>query len=163
MKFMNKDRILSIILLAISMFFYFSVHNMRGSGFEGDPGPKMFPYIGILILVLCAVIIFIKPDKSEKKAMLPGGQLKSALKLLGVYALIFVLMLVLGYQVTVPIVLFILCFMFSKVSDPNILLKKNIVRSAVYALAISAALYMLYVFALKTQLPKGLLWEALLK
>lgn len=163
MKFINKDRVLAIILLGISMFFYFSVQTLKSTGFEGDPGPKMFPYIGIVILIACAVIIFIKPDKSEKKEFLPGDQLKSALKLLGVYALIFVLMLLLGYLMTAPIILFVLCYMFSKVSEPNITKKKNIIRSVIYALVISGALYLLYVFALKTQLPNGLLWDALRK
>lgn len=163
MKFLKKDRVLSIILLAISMFFYFNVQKLKSTGYVGDPGPKMFPYLGIVVLIICAVILFIKPETKEQKQLLTKEQAVSAAKLLGVYALIFLLMWTVGYIITAPIILFILCYMFSKVSEPGITLKKNVIRSIIYAIVLSAGLYLLYVVALKTQMPKGILWQALKK
>ena len=39
----TKDRILGIILLLISLFFFYFTMQQESPRFEGDPGPKMFP------------------------------------------------------------------------------------------------------------------------
>ena len=156
-KLMNKDRMLSIILLLISLFFIFNTTQLRSSGYAGDPGPKMFPFLGAGICVLCAVLLFIKPTGGKGKKQFGPGQFKDALKLLAMYAGIGVLLWLLGFAIAMPIFLFILCFMFSKVTDENIPVKKNVIRSAVYAIIIGAVLYAVFVIALDTQLPTGLI------
>lgn len=159
MKFINKDRVLSICLLAICAFFFVNIQNLKLSQYAGDPGPKMFPMIGIIVCVLCAVWLFIKPDTSEKKPVLTRAQLKSALVLLAIYGLIVLLMWLVGYTATVPIILFILCCLFSKATHPDISVKKMLLRSLIFTVIVSAALYLVYVVVLSTQLPKGILWK----
>lgn len=164
MKSLNKDRVLGIILLLVSAFFAFNTTKLKATNYVGDPGPKMFPFLGVAVCVICAVLLIIKPEKSaDGKVYLTKAQFKSAAKLLVVYALIFLLMWLLGYTITVPVILTILCFMFSKVTDENIPFVKNLIRSIIYAVLISLGLYLLYVVALKTQLPKGLIFEMIAK
>ena len=159
MKQIHKDRILGIFLLAVSLFFFVFTLQQEGSNFEGDPGPRFFPYLGCLITALCGVIVIVKPEKKEHAGFLTKQELKRAAILFGLYALFLVLFWAMGFVVAVPVVLFAVSLLFSKVSKPDASLKSRLIKSAVYALIVAAALYLLYITALKTQFPHGALWQ----
>lgn len=155
MERLKKDRLLGIIVLLIAVFFAYFTSKLGATNFEGDPGPKMFPYMGSLFLSLCGIVLIVKPDKREQKKFLSGDELKRAALLFGIYALFTIMMKYLGFVITAPIVLFIVSFLFSKISDPDAATKKRVIRSLIYSAAVTAALYLVYVVALDAKLPSG--------
>ncbi len=155
----TKDRLLGVILLLISLFFFIFTMQQETARFEGDPGPKMFPLIGCVLTAVCGVLTLVHPDKKEKKAYLSKEELKRAAKLFALYAAFLVLIWALGFMITAPLLLFAISVLFSFESRPDDPMKKRLIRSAIYAVVVGGALYLLYVTILQTQLPKGALWK----
>ncbi len=157
MEKLKKDRLLGIIVLVIAAFFAYFTGKLGSTNFEGDPGPKMFPYMGSIIMALCGIILLVKPEKKEKGKFLSRDELKHAALLFGIYVLFVVMMKYLGFVVTAPIVLFVVSFLFSKISDPGATARARVIRSLIYSVAVTAALYLVYVVALDAKLPSGAL------
>ena len=155
----TKDRVLGIILLLISLFFFIFTMQQETARFEGDPGPKMFPLIGCILTAVCGVLTVVHPEKKEGKVYLTKEEFKRAAKLFGLYALFLVLIWGVGFMITAPVLLFAISYLFSFESRPDDPTGTRILRSAIYAVIVGAALYLLYVTALQTQLPKGALWQ----
>ncbi len=159
MRAKTKDRVLGIILLLISLFFFIFTMQQEPARFEGDPGPKMFPLIGCVLTGVCGILTLVHPEKKEGKQYLSKDEAKRAAKLFGLYAAFLVLIWGVGFMITAPVLLFAISYLFSFESRPDDPTGKRILRSAVYAVIVGAALYLLYVTALQTQLPKGALWQ----
>jgi len=155
----TKDRVLGIILLLISLFFFYFTMQQETPRFEGDPGPKMFPLIGCAITAVCGILTLVHPDKKERKTYLTKEELKRAAVLFAHYAAFLVLIWAVGFMITAPVLLFLISYLFSFESRPDDPKGKRILRSAIYAVVVGAALYLLYVTALQTQLPTGALWK----
>ena len=72
---------------------------------------------------------------------------------------ILVLIWAVGFMITAPLILFAISVLFSFESRPDDSWGKRILRSAIYAIIVGGALYLLYVTVLQTQLPTGALWK----
>ena len=94
-----------------------------------------------------------------KKVYLIKTQLLHALMLFGVYVLYLVLLAVIGYTATIPVVLFIISMMFSFVSDEKSSMKKRVITNLIYSVIVGAVLYLGFVVVLESQLPDGILWD----
>ena len=68
-----------------------------------------------------------------------------------------------GFIIAVPISLFIITFMLSKLSVKDATVKHRLIISLIYGVVGGAVLYLAYVVGLKTQMPTGLLFELLKK
>ena len=158
----TKDRVLGIILLLISLFFFIFTMQQETARFEGDPGPKMFPLIGSVIMAICGIALIVAPEK-EAKVFLTKTQWKAALGLFGVYVLLALLLWLLGFMFAVPIVLFIVTFMLSKLSVKDATVKHRLLISLIFGVVGGAVLYLAYIVGLKAQMPTGLLIELLKK
>ena len=156
----KKDQLLGIIGLVIAAVIAVMTMQLKSTGYAGDPGPRMFPYIGSIVIALSSVVLIIKPSASGSRFM-TGTQLRDAAKLFGIYVLNVVLLYVLGFTVSVPIILFIVTWMFSKVSNQDATFKAKLIKSLIYAVVGGAAMYLAYVVGLDANLPDGLLWELL--
>lgn len=157
-KFMCRDRILSIILLAISAFFAIKASQLRNSLLDGDPGPKVFPWMGCAILALCAIYLFIKPNPDGKKMQLSKEEWGRLGLMMGLYLFIVFGTVYLGIMYTLPVALFFISYFFSKSSKPDLPKKKRIIQTLIYTVGLSAALYLIYVVALDVTLKPGKLF-----
>lgn len=157
-KFWCKDRKLSVILLVIAAFFAWQANNTVIRQSAGDPGPKLFPWIGCGILVLCAILLFIKPGPDGKKMNLNKEEKKRLIIMLGLYLLIVVGGILIGITYILPIALFIISFLFSKSSRPDMSTKKRIITTLIYTVLLSAAIYLIYVVVLDVALKPGILF-----
>lgn len=157
-KFMCRDRILSIILLAVSAFFAIKANNQKASNLMGDPGPKVFPWIGCGILVLCAIYLFIKPKPDGKKMQLSKEEWKRLGLMMGLYLFIVLGTVFFGIMYTLPVALFFISYLFSKSSKPELTKKKRIIQTLIYTVCLSAALYLVYVVLLDVRLKSGILF-----
>ena len=61
-------------------------------------------------------------------------------------------------MIAVPIILFIITYLFQGQSRPDDPRQKRIIRSAIYAIIAGAAIYVIYVIGLQADLPTGLIF-----
>ena len=157
-KFFCRDRVLSIILLAISAFFAIKALALPESTFDGDPGPKVFPWMGCAILAACAIFLFIKPGPVSKRMQLSKDEWKRLGLMIGIYLFIVLGTVYFGIMYTLPVALFAISYFFSKSSKPDLPKKKRLIQTAIYTVCLSAALYLVYVVALDVTLKPGKLF-----
>ena len=102
------------------------------------------------------------PEK-EAKVFLTKEQWKAAFGLFGMYVGFALMFWLFGFIIAVPISLFIITFMLSKLSVKDATVKHRLIISLIYGVVGGAVLYLAYVVGLKTQMPTGLLFELLKK
>ena len=157
-KFFCRDRILSIILLVISAFFAIKANDQKASNLMGDPGPKVFPWMGCAILALCAIYLFIRPNPDGKKMQLSKEEWKRLGIMMGLYLFIVLGTVYIGIMYTLPVALFCISYLFSKSSKPDLTKKQRIIQTLIYTVCLAAALYLVYVVALDVRLKPGKLF-----
>ena len=156
---LHKDRIVGIACLVISLFFGVASTTIRTTLNPGDPGPKLFPIIGCVILFICGLCLLVKKiDTGEEKVFLTKHQWKRALILFGLYIATFLLLWLFGFIAALVVMLFVLCILFSYNGDAKESWKKQLIRAAIYSVVLSALLYLAYDVALDMSLPKGIVW-----
>ncbi len=154
----KKDQVLGIIGLVLSAFIIWQTSMLKATAFIGDPGPKMFPYLASALLAVCSIVLIIKPDK-KAKTFLKKDEWIRAVSLFGVYVANLILMHFFGFNVAVPVTLFVITFTFSKMSSKGTGLRARLIKSFLYAAIGFAVLYLFYDVALEAQLPKGILFK----
>ena len=158
MKITNKkDFYIGLVTVIVSAFIIWQTVLLPGSAYEGDPGPKMFPMIGGVLMAICGIILMIKQGNEEAKQFLTKEQWKKCGILFAVYALFLLLMYVFGWVVAMPIILFILTYILSGVSMPDVTKKKRLLTSLIWAVCCGAGIYLAYKVGLKASVPKGLM------
>ena len=161
MKIKNKkDFGLGVFCILFAALITYMSLQLKATGYKGDPGPKMFPIIGGVIMAICGIALIIAPEK-EQKAFLTWSQWKAAFGLFGMYVGLALLLWLFGFMVAVPIVLFIVTFMLSKLSVKDATVKHRLIISLIFGVVGGAVLYLAYVVGLRTQMPTGLLWQLL--
>ena len=153
----KKDFGLGVVSILIAAFITYMSVGLRATGYEGDPGPKMFPIMGALLMAVCGILVIINPEKDEKK-FLTATQWKSAGIMFLVYILIAVMLFLFGFAVAVPIMLFVVTFMLSKLSLKEASLKKRIINSLIFGAVGGAVMYLAYVVGLGAKMPTGWIW-----
>ena len=139
--------------------------NIPEAKHAGDPGPKLFPLIGAGIMLVCSVAILLNQDEPKRdkdgniKPFLTKKQWIAAGKVFGIYCLMTLLFYLIGFTATVPIILFVLTFMLSKVSAPDMPMKQRIIKTLIFAVVAGALIYAAYILGLQARLPKGILWK----
>ena len=85
MKIKNKkDLGLGAFCIVFAAIIAYLSMQLKATGYEGDPGPKMFPLIGSVIMAVCGIALIIAPEK-EAKVFLTKEQWKAAFGLFGMY------------------------------------------------------------------------------
>jgi len=161
MKIKNKkDFGLGIFGILFSAWIcWYSFSFLHDSKYAGDPGPRLFPLIGAAIMLICSIFILIKPDKPTGKKFLTPAQWKSAGIIFGIYILTTVLFAVIGFTATVPIIIFILTYLMSFQSEPDMPRGKRIIKAVIFAIIAGVLIYLAYKVGLKARLPKGILFK----
>ena len=161
MKIKNKkDFGLGVFCILFAVLITYLSLQLRATGYKGDPGPKMFPIIGGVIMAICGILLIVAPEKDGKR-FLTWAQWKAAFGLFGMYVGLALMLWLLGFMVAVPVALFIITFMLSRLSAKDATVKHRLLISLIYGVVGGAVLYLAYVVGLKTQMPAGLLWQLL--
>lgn len=146
----HKDKVLGIIGLIIAGYFAYQTSILPPSVVQGDPGPKVFPYLGCFLIGIVSVyFVFKKCDGS--KQFLSSDEWKRLFKLFGLYVLFFILLWLVGYMIAIPVSLFLISWLFS--------IDSKIWKIAVYSIGVSALIYLAYIVAMDSVLPTGILWK----
>ena len=85
---MKADRIFGLVLIVVALGYLFSATRIRTS-FMSDPvGPRVFPYLIGIFVILCASVMVLRPDpNSEWPGLRTAMQLAVALAVLLTYAM----------------------------------------------------------------------------
>ena len=161
MKIKNKkDFGLGVVTLLVAVWVAYMSMQLKASAYEGDPGPRMFPMIGSVIMAICGIALIIKQGEPGR-AFLTAAQWKAAGKLFAVYVLFVLLFWAFGFIVAVPAILFIVTFMLSGLSAKDKSIKQRLIMSLIFAVIGGAALYLAYVVGLDAKMPKGIVFKLL--
>ena len=160
-KFFCKDRWLGIALIVIAAFFAWQATFLRASNLQRDPGPKVFPWIGCGILAICGILLIIKPGPDGKKMKLNTDEKKRLFLMLGIYVGTVICTWLFGVLVALPIMLYIVSYLFSKSSRPEMPTKKRLITTLIYTVCLFAAIYLIYVVVLDVDIKPGIVLKAL--
>ena len=156
MKKLYKDQVLGIVLVIVSLIFGFFTNRISDSILVGDPGPKIFPAAACILIGLCGLVLAVKPEKTEGRKFLSREEWKRLFSLYGIYLLYWGMLWFAGYKLAIPVILFIVSFLFSRGT------KTKTIQIVLYTVFVSAAIFVLYVIVMETRLPQGILFERLL-
>lgn len=156
----KKDFGLGLFCILLAIGIAILTMQLKPSLYEGDPGPRMFPMFASVILAVCGIGLLVTQEK-EQGAFLTKAQWKSAGKLFSLYIAFVLLLWLFGFIIAVPVVLFVLTFVLSRLSVKDAPLKKRLLMSAVFGIVGGAVLYLAYVVGLDAQMPKGLIFKLL--
>ena len=146
---------------------YYSIYILPNAKNVKDPGPRLFPLIGAVLMFVCSLIVLIKPDPvklgedGKPKPFLTKKQWLAAAKIFGIYCLTALLYYLIGFTATVPIIIFILTYIMSKQTYPDMPTKKRLLKALIFAVIAGALIYAAYILGLQARLPKGIIWKML--
>lgn len=151
---MTRDRVTGLISLALGIAVAVLTSQLPPSNVANDLGPQAFPYITAGILILCGIAIVLKKPV-EAKPFFKNGMvsIKRFALLWGVLILYVAGMAFLGFIVPSVAVLFVMCMMFGK--DPEHGVDIAPWKAAVFAVVMTAAIYVLFSIVLQLRLPVG--------
>lgn len=156
MKRPTKDRMIGIVLLIVAAIIYIMVCQfpLPVINSTGDPGPKLFPTLGVILIIAGSIgLIFQKQDKSEP------FMLKDEYKRLFQLALTFVLYAIglwgIGFLLSTIIMLFVTMTLMAQEKKLRLPIKIG------YSLVITIILYLAFTYLLKFKLPSGYLFSLL--
>lgn len=150
-KRLSRDVINGSIGVVVSVALIISALRLPPSTVPDDVGPAVFPIIAALMILIPSLVLVYNSLKSAEEYIpfLNKEEWKRFWLLVGVMILYVVLLYVAGFLIATPIVMFIICLMFSK--------GKQIPkwRFAVYSLVFTLALYLAFYKGMGLKLPLG--------
>lgn len=124
-----------------------------------EPGPRLLPYVGLIVVFLSSLMLTIKGIKDWKKDPKPdapyfpeGGKKKVARSYLMLVAT-GVLMGFFGFIIVAPFSIFAFIFDLKGNSEVKPL------QAAIIAVLVTAGLYAMFVYGFQVKLPTGILFN----
>ncbi|MCD8223190.1 MAG: tripartite tricarboxylate transporter TctB family protein [Clostridiales bacterium] len=153
---MRRDTITGIVGLLGCAFFLMQTQSIKQPAKLLEPGPRLLPYVAIILIALSSVALIIKGYKDrniEEKPYFPkGGVLKitKSYLMLVVYA---IAMTYLGFLITTPFATLVFIYDLKGTS------RVKLVPSIIISVLVTAALYAMFVFGFQVKLPAGAFFE----
>lgn len=149
---MKRDRIVGLIIFVVGVIFAVMTALITTPMTKGDPGPKLFPYIGSFGLIICGVGIFLQNmDKSAKPFLEKEGWIKIG-ELFALFILYIIGMKYIGFLISTPIVLYIITALFAEKK------KVSVLKKCIFSIVITASVYLVFEKLLLVMLPAGILF-----
>lgn len=150
---MTKDRILG--LLSIGMSVIIAIFNFLTVDptirMEGDPGPRIFPYMTAAMFGISGFILLIRKQKEPEKIYLNAEQWKRLFRLFAVLCVYIFLIWSIGFNLSTAVLLFTVSTMFAKGKNVPVW------QRLVYSVAMTIIIFAIFRYGLRIALPKGLL------
>lgn len=145
---MKRDHIVGLILFVIGILAVILIQQFPVLEASSDPGPRLFPYIGSVGIILCSIGIFFRKNQGNEEDIVSKATVIKSLFLIGILVVYGFSLEFLGFLISTPIFLFILITLFS--ND-----KKSYVKATAISLLISFLLYFIFQNFLNIILPSG--------
>lgn len=153
---MKKDTILGLVILILGLILLFLTSQIPVKTFTDDPGPRIFPYFGSSILVICGIGILVLQGKKTGNEKTEPFLTKAGWKRAGIMTFLFVIYAValkfLGFHIATPIMVFLF---YRQIAGPG---KRYIIRGIIYSLATYGVVYLVFSVLLHSFLPPGILF-----
>ena len=150
---MKKDRLIgliSLVLGGIALALTMMIPMPASSTSASEPGPRLFPMIASVILIVCGLGLTLQKQKDYDPYM-TKEQVKRLGILFGAFVLYCAGLHFLGFIIATPILLFVTMTMFAGEKKPSLVVR------LIYSIGLTAIIYLAFVVALKTNIPTGLL------
>ena len=156
-KFFSKDRKLGLAIILIAGFFIWRSLLLPASKLDGDPGPSVYPLIGCFTMILCGIILLVKPGPDGTRMKMNKDEKKRFWTMIAIYFGTVIGTWALGLMYTLPITLYIVSYLFSKSSRPEMPKKKRLLTTLLYTAIVFVAIYLIYVVILDVSIKNGVL------
>lgn len=153
---MRRDTITGIVGLLGCGFFLLATQNIRQPAKLLEPGPRLLPYVAIILVAMSAIALIMKGVKEravEEKPYFPKGGARKVTKSYLMLIIYAVAMTWLGFLVTTPFATAALIYDLKGSS------KVKPVSTVMIAILVTACLYAMFVYGFQVKLPAGLLFE----
>ncbi|SCP98892.1 tripartite tricarboxylate transporter TctB family protein [Anaerobium acetethylicum] len=153
---LRRDTTTGIVGLIGCAFFAVYIQFIKMPAKLLEPGPRLLPYVSIVLIAMSAVALIVKgvkEHKIEEKPYFPkGGILKitKSFLMLVVYA---IAMTYLGFVITTPFATY--AFIYDLKGNSEI---KPIV-AIIISILVTACLYAMFVYGFQIKLPAGVLFD----
>lgn len=147
----GRNRVTGILLAIVGIIVVVLVSQFKMDMALEYPGPKLFPLIAGVGLILLGIGISFEKDDDKKIQISKTFIIRSVIVV--VCTSLYVLALkYFGFLISSPVFVFITAALFSKASPEN---KSKWWHWLIFAIVITAFVYVVYVFAFSLRLPRG--------
>lgn len=157
---LNKDHYLSIFYIGFGVLILFFTSRISSlfTVATNDLGPKFFPSLCGIGIILCGIGKFLSSSKSKAKAFLPNK--RDYVRLAGLWILLVVYVLAVKYLGYIFSSLVLMFVMTTLLADTQ---KLNVWHRILFAVLMVAFTYVLFSYVIKIPLPQGKWIKVLLK
>ena len=152
---MRHDMVTGIVGLLTCIFFFIMTQQVRQPANLLEPGPRLLPYVAIFLIGISSIALIVKGYKEREIAEKPyfpkGGVIKvtKSFLMLVIYA---VAMTYLGFVITTPFAT--AAFIYDLKGNSEV----KPVSTVIISVVVTAVLYAMVVFAVRSKLPAGVLF-----
>ena len=155
MKKPRRDFITGVVGLVGVAFFYFQILDIKKPAKLLEPGPRLMPYVALIIIALSSIALIIRGwkdrEKSEKPYFPQGGikKITRSYILLWLYA---IALSIFGFIISTPFATF--AFIYDLKGESKV----KVVTTVIISIVVTAVLYAMFVYGFQVRLPKGILF-----
>lgn len=154
---MKKDRTVGLVSLVVGIIACIGTLQIKTSAaanFATDPGPRLFPMIASILLMVCGIGLIVKKQEDEEP-FLTAAQWKRLALLAVVFVAYVVGLNFVGFVISTPFMLYATMTMFAGEN------KLPLWAKLVYSVGVTAVVYLLFVVVFKANIPLGTLTRGL--
>jgi len=148
---MISDKIFGAALVALGTGGIFVAMQISVRTFNDDPGPKLFPIFACAILVLCGIGMLLTRSKETAPPFDPE-QWKRGLTMGALFIAYALGLWLTGFYVATLVMVYAF---YHVIAGPE---RRVFWRGAVYALAVTGGVHLVFAMALNAFLPRGILF-----
>ncbi len=146
---MNKSRITGLALAALGVLIVAAAGGIMDPRLENDVGPRLFPYIAGIGLIVCGAGVFLRAGADTGKGYLPREGWMRLLRMSALMVLYTAGLLTAGYLAATPVMLFVSMKMMGiKARSP--------VKTIAISLGLTILVYFIFERILHVMLPPGM-------
>ena len=149
---MKNDKQLGLLILAIGIAGILLTMQIPVKTFTDDPGPRVFPYFGSIILVISGLGMLLTAKRKEGKSVpfLTSEGWKRAGIMTSLFIIYALALRIVGFIVATPIMVF---FFYRQIAGPG---KAHLLRGIAYSLITFGSVYLVFSKVLNSFLPPGI-------
>ena len=151
---MNKDRWISLCLILFALIWIWQASKIKPllAVASEDVGPKLFPFFAGSILLVCSIGKFFS-SKEKGKPFCTKEQWITVGILLGTLVAYMLLLYLVGFLVSTPPMLFALVYLLNGRKKPKV------VKTIIFAVVMTAIVFLVFRYVLSVMLPMGILFD----